>query len=62
MSTAKTPNIDKLITEIKAFNLLDDLWFKEKTRFQMEKKLKALKKDETDRTKKVEEDRRASKK
>lgn len=62
MSSKNTPNVDKLTAELKAFKILDESWFKEKTKLQMEKKLKQFKKESADFEKKRLEDARALKK
>ena len=62
MSSKNTPNVDKLTAELKAFSVLDESWFKEKTKLQLEKKLKQLKKESADSEKKRLEEARALKK
>ena len=54
--------IDELISEIKSFNILDESWFKEKTKIQLKKKLIALQAGAAADEKRAEEDRRALKK
>lgn len=62
MST-NTPNVDKLIEQIQCFNIvgLGPDWFKNKTRLQLEKKLKALAKEKKETERQVSQAERDSK-